>query len=311
VSAAGVTAVVLNWRTPEHTVRAVEALVADGMPPQRIVVVDNGSGDQSAAQIRRVAPDVHLLTLPQNIGFAAANNAGARELIAESAYLFVNSDAFVRVQGSVARLLESLNDRRVGVAVPRLRNHDLSLQRTVVPLSTPLPELVRASGFSRFVPNRLQPYLGTYWDHGHSRRISAAIGPVLLVRATAWDQLGGFSEREFMYAEDLDLFWRAAALGWRAQFVAGAEFIHLGGVSAVQQWDDAQRAERIARAEAKMLREHMGPFKSRLTLALMAAGVGGRALFYRVAGNRIAASTQRAWLRGYVSPVERARAPRA
>src|SRR5205085_1249003 len=117
------TAVVLNWRTPEQTVRAVSALLGDGVPEERIVVVDN------------------------------------------------------------------------------------------------------ASGLSRFVPNRLQPALGTHWDHAESRLIHAAKGAVLLVRGTAWAALGGFDERLFMYAEDLDLFRRAASAGWRARFVAEAEFV--------------------------------------------------------------------------------------
>src|SRR6202007_694727 len=109
-------------------------------------------------------------------------------------------------------------DPAVGIAVPRLLNEDLTLQPNVMPLSRPLPELVRASGLSGLVPNRFQPSLGTHWDHARSREIQPAIGPVLLVRAEAWHKLGGFDEQRFMYAEDLDLFWRAARLGWRSRF---------------------------------------------------------------------------------------------
>ena len=171
---------------------------------------------------------------------------------------------------------------------------------SVVPPSTPLPELVRASGLSRFVPNRLQPSLGTHWDHSESRTIHAAIGAVLLVRGRAWDELDGFDERVFMYAEDHDLFRRAAARGWRARFVAEAEFVHLGGASADQRWSLPERAERVARAEAAMVREHVGPRCARLTIALMAAGVGARAVFHRMRGDKAAARTQRAWMRGYL-----------
>ena len=96
------------------------------------------------------------------------------------------------------------------------------------------------------------------------------IGAVLLVRGTAWAELGGFDERLFMYAEDLDLFRRAAAAGWRARFVVDAEFVHLGGASADQRWTGAERAERVARAEATMLREQAGPLRARLTPALVA-----------------------------------------
>jgi N-acetylglucosaminyl-diphospho-decaprenol L-rhamnosyltransferase len=292
------TAVVLNWRTPEHTVRAGRALVADGVPPERLVVVDNGSGDGSVEEIRRELAGARVLALPENVGFARGNNLGAAEL-AGSAYLFVNSDAFVHAPGSVARLLDATAAGRAGLAVPRLLNEDLTLQPSVVPTSSPLPELVRASGLSRFVPNRLQPSLGTHWDHGESRAIQAAIGPVVAVRADAWDALRGFDEREFMYAEDIDLFWRARELGYEVRFVAEAEFVHLGSATASRRWSDPSRAERVAKAEAAMIREHLPRARATVTLALMALGVGARALVRNAQGRPDEAATLRAWFRGY------------
>ena len=299
MSASGLTAVVLNWRTPEHTLEAVAALAADGVPAERIVVVDNASGDGSAERLHSALGESQVVALDENVGFARGNNLGARALPGDP-YLFVNSDAYVHAPGSIPRLLAALGDPRVGIAVPRLLNPDLTLQPSVVPPSTPLPELVRASGLSRFVPNRLQPSLGTHWDHSESRTIHAAIGAVLLVRGRAWDELNGFDERLFMYAEDLDLFRRAALSGWRARFVAEAEFVHLGGASAGQRWSQPERAERVAQTEAALIREHVGRWRGGLTIALMATGVGARAIFHRIRGNRDAARTQRAWLRGYL-----------
>jgi N-acetylglucosaminyl-diphospho-decaprenol L-rhamnosyltransferase len=307
----GVSVIVLNWRTPEYTIRAVRALVTDGVPAERVLVVDNASGDDSVEQIRAALPGVGLLATDENLGFARANNLAARTLAADRAYLFVNSDAFVHLPGSVSRLGRALDNPAVGIAVPRLRNADLTVQPTVAPFSTPLPELVRASGVSRLVPNDLQPRLATHWDHGRSRTIQAAIGPVLMVSADLWRDVGGFTERHFMYAEDLDLFWQAAQRGWAARFVAEAEFVHLGGASVLKRWDDAQRAERVARAEVEMLREHLGPARSRLTILIMAAGVGARALHHRLRGDRAAAEIQLGWMRGYLSRPERIEAPPA
>jgi N-acetylglucosaminyl-diphospho-decaprenol L-rhamnosyltransferase len=293
------TVVVLNWRTPEHTTRSVRALAEDGVPPDRIVVVDNASGDDSVERLRQELPQSKLVALEANLGFARGNNVGARALDGD-AYLFVNSDAFVHASRTVDRLVRALENPAVGIAVPRLRNEDLTLQPSVVPNSTPLPELVRASGLSRFVPNRFQPSLGTHWDHGESRPIQAAMGAVLLVRGSTWRQLGGFDERRFMYTEDLDLFQRAAQHGWEARFVAEAEFVHLGGASAKRRWDEPERAELVARAEAAMIRNDLGPVRGRVTIGLMAAGVGARAVFHRIRGDRHAASVQAAWFRGYL-----------
>jgi GT2 family glycosyltransferase len=291
------TAVVLNWRTAGLTVRAVEALIADGVPAERVVVVDNASDDGSVATFRRELPACRVVVLEENGGFARGNNRGARELPGE-AYLFVNSDAFVHAPGSVARLLAALTGRSA-VAVPRLLNDDLSLQPTVVPTSSPLPELVRACGVSRFVPNRLQPSLGTHWDHRESRAIQAAICPVVAIRTDGWSRLEGFVERDFMYAEDLDLCWRARKLGYEVRFVAEAEFVHLGNASAARRWSEPARAERVARAEASMIHEQLPPLQATLTVGIMAAGVGARALVRAAQRRTVDARVLRGWFRGY------------
>ena len=296
---ADLVAVVLNWRTPDYTVRAVRALVEDGVRPERVVVVDNGSADDSTERFRIELPAARLLALEENVGFARGNNLGASALAAGS-YLFVNSDAFVHAPGAVRQLVASVERPGVGIAVPRLLNEDGTLQPIVVPTSSPLPELVRASGLSRFVPNRLQPDLGTHWDHARSRRVQAAIGAVLLVRAEPWRELGGFDERRFMYAEDIDLCWRATKLGWHIAFVADAEFVHLGNASGGARWSDPERAERAARAQAEMIRDHLPRREAALTIWIMAAGAAGRSALRRALGDRAGAATLRAWARGYV-----------
>jgi N-acetylglucosaminyl-diphospho-decaprenol L-rhamnosyltransferase len=295
-----VTAIVLNWRTPADALRARDALVADGLPAGRVLLVDNGSADGSAERLAREAPGSPLLALPDNVGFARANNAGAARLPAAHAYLFVNADAFVHRPGSVAALVQALSRPGVGVAVPRLRNPDLTLQPSVVPRSSPLTELVRASGLSRWVPDRWQPSLGTFWSHNHSRPVQSAIGAVLAAASEAFEACGGFDERLFMYGEDHDLFHRLAARGWTVWFSADAEFIHLGGASSVQRWHEAERAERVARAEAAMLARHLSAGRARVTIGLMILGAAGRMVVHRLLGRAPASAVQRGWLRGYV-----------
>ena len=296
------TAVVVNWRTAELARRAAEALIGDALAPERVVVVDNASGDGGAERLEAALPRCRVVRLGTNAGYGAGCNAGARSLPG-TAYLFANSDAFVHRPGSVAALVDALGDPRAGISVPRLLNEDLTLQPSVVPRSTPLPELVRASGLSRFLPNDWQPSLSTHWDHARSRRVQAAIGAVLCVRADVWDLLGGFDERRFMYAEEHDLYWRAAERGLIVRFVAEAEFVHLGGASTGRRWSDTRRAAEVARADAAVIRDHLGPVSARITLGLMALGVGLRAAAHGVLGDRDAAATERALLRGYLGGV--------
>jgi GT2 family glycosyltransferase len=294
------TAVVLNWRTPDLAERAARALIDDGLPPERVVVVDNGSGDDSAERLATALPGTVVLPLPENVGFARANNEAAQHLPGD-AYLFVNSDAFVHDHGTVARMLERA--AAAPIVVPRLLNEDLTLQPSVVPRTTVAVELVRASGASRLVAS---PRWSTHWDHASARAVDAAIGAVVLVRADAWDDLRGFDERRFMYAEDLDLFWRARDRGWPIWFEPSATFVHLGGASATRRWSSPQRAAQVASAEAEMIRAHRPAAAAIVTLGVMAAGTAARAGLAAATRNRERARELAALTRGYLAKPQRA-----
>jgi N-acetylglucosaminyl-diphospho-decaprenol L-rhamnosyltransferase len=293
------TAVVVNWNTPELTVRAVRALAEDGLPPDRAVVVDNGSGDGSVERLAAELPEATVVALPENVGFARASNEGARRLRGE-AYLLVNSDAFVRRAGSVTALSAALDDPGVGVVLARLLNEDGSVQHNVAPLPSPLVALVQATGLSRFVPDRWQPSVSTHWRHDTAREVQAGIGAVMLARGTTWDALGGFDpESAFMYAEDRDLCWRARQAGWRVWFTPEAEFTHLGGGSTEGRWGSPARAERVGAAEAALIRRHRGRVGGAVTLAVVCGGLFVRTAAARALGRRDAAAVFRAGLRGF------------
>jgi N-acetylglucosaminyl-diphospho-decaprenol L-rhamnosyltransferase len=291
---------VLNWETPDLTLRCVRALVDDGVPPARIVVVDNGSTDGSHERFAAEIPDCVLLSLPENVGYARAANAGARRLPGD-AYLVMNNDAFVHRPGSVRRLLETLIDRSVGLVVPRLRNEDLTLQPTVRALPTPGVALVRAAGLGRLVPNRWQPRWSHHWDHSASRAVEAADGAVFLVRGETWEQLGGYNEARRMYGEDSDLCWRTRKLGWRIWFCAEAEFVHLGNATGSRRWTSPQRATLIGREEARLLHEQLSPLRAQLSIRATSAYLAWRGAVYALTGDREAAAGVRAERAAYLA----------
>ncbi len=290
------TAVVLDWNLPEHTLRCVRALIEDGVPPQRIVVVENDPTTDTWSRIAELDQCVRV-RISANVGFARGNNVGARALPG-TAYVFLNNDAFVRKAGSVEALLAALEQEGTALAVPRLVNEDGTLQRSVVPLTTPAVAAVRASGLSRMIPNRWQPRWSTHWDHATSRDVEAAMGAVVAIRSEAWEQLTGFRETSFMYAEDIDLCWRAHNHGWKTRFVAESEFVHLGGSSSSLRWSDPERAERVGRAEAHIIRENLPPLRASESIVVMRLGLAARRLAFRVLGGPEAAATCRGFIRG-------------
>lgn len=301
------TVVIPNWNTPDLTIRCVEALVAEGVPADRIVLVENGSTDDSYERLQSTLPNCHLIRFETNAGYGRAMNAGAKKL-AGSAYLLMNNDAFVHTPGSVSLLLAGLDaDPSVGLAFPRYLNVDLSLQPSVMPTHSPVTALVRASGLSRFVPNRWAPKLSTHWDHARARDIDGANGAVMLFRGSTWNQLGGFDERIYIYAEEIDICWRTRKSGWKIWFNPEAQFVHIGNGSAGKQWSDAKREELIAASESTVIRWHLPRASAATTIGLISTGVAMRWLAYSLVRQKDAATAYRASLRGYLSRTGQAR----
>ncbi len=76
-------AVTLNWNRPEDTIECLRSLAKQTYPNMRLIVVDNGSIDDSIALIRGACPDVQLITHGENSGFARGMNLGIREALAQ------------------------------------------------------------------------------------------------------------------------------------------------------------------------------------------------------------------------------------
>jgi N-acetylglucosaminyl-diphospho-decaprenol L-rhamnosyltransferase len=296
----GLTAVVLNWEMPDLTIRCVDSILGDGVPANRIVVVDNGSKDDSYERFQRMFGECRLVRLPENVGIARAINAGAKALDGDD-YLILNNDAFVQAPGSVLRLVKAARRKGFAIAVPRLLNEDLTLQPNVVPLFifSPLGALVAASGLARLIPNRWRSRLSAYWDHSASSRVVAASGAVYAIRGTVWRDLGGMSERRWTYSEDIDLCWRAREQGWQVWFEHDATFVHLGSHTLSRHENDGARAEMIARSEAAMVREHLSSRRAQLTVFFLGLGSGLRFVVFGLARHP-RATAERGAARGYL-----------
>ena len=99
-------------------------------------------------------------------------------------------------------------------------------------------------------------------------------GACFLVRRTAFEQVGGFDEAYFMYAEDVDLCWRLGRAGWRVLYAPDAEIVHLQGVST-----DRHPFRMIVEHHRSLLRFAVRSSRGwrRLLLPLVALGIGVRA----------------------------------
>jgi hypothetical protein len=226
-----VTAVIVHFQTPEETVRAVRA-VNTTAPGADVVVVDNASGDGIRARLEREGLRTRVIEEPANRGFGAGCNRGARES-SGALLLFLNSDTEVR-PGAVAALYAALDaDASAAAAGPRLLDPDGSLQPSIQRRPTPWRIFCESSGLASLAGGRglLRGHWKTLEDHARPQAVENLVGAALLLRRSAFEEVGGFDEEYFLYAEETDLLTRLTQAGHRILFVPGAEVVHIGGAS--------------------------------------------------------------------------------
>jgi N-acetylglucosaminyl-diphospho-decaprenol L-rhamnosyltransferase len=228
-----VSVIVVNYRSAELTIRALEAARRSaGALLLEQIVVDNASGEADVELLGRELPEAAVITLAENRGFAAGNNAGIAQ--ATGRYLLLlNPDAFAR-DDALAQLVRHLDAHpAAGLAAPVLENEDGTIQANLylhfpslatlfVEFCFPLALVAVALRTRRAEPARAR----AGW-----LPIAHAIGAALLVRAEAARATGPLDERFFLYLEETEWQRRMAAAGWRRDGVPSARFVHLGGGS--------------------------------------------------------------------------------
>ncbi len=218
-----VAAVVVSYNVRELLQRCLDSLRADGLG--RVVVVDNASADDTV-EAMRARPDIDLVALERNVGFAGGANRGVART--DTPYVaIVNPDEVVE-PGCTATLVAALeDDPGLAVVGPRITTPD---GRTY-PSARTFPDLVVAAGHAFFYlvwPSN--PFSRRYrmvdWDHASAREVDWVAATHIVVRRSAWEQVGGFDDGYFMYMEDVDLCWRLRRAGWKVGYEPGATVVH-------------------------------------------------------------------------------------
>lgn len=202
--------------------------------PVRVVMADNGSTDGSPEEAAERYPNVQLLHTGSNLGYGGAVNAGVALLDAEggerSEFLIVANPDVQWGPGSIEALLDAAARwPQAATLGPLIREPDGS----VYPSARHLPSLIRG-GMHAVVgpvwPNN--PWTRAYRQERlepSERAVGWLSGACLLVRRAAFDAIGGFDERYFLYMEDVDLGDRLAKAGWLNVYVPSSEVLHQKG----------------------------------------------------------------------------------
>jgi GT2 family glycosyltransferase len=253
--------VVLHYRNWPAVAECVESVLAEGVAPEAVRIVDNASGDGSVDEIRRAFPSVVVLELPENGGYAAGMNAGIAQFPDVEHVLLVTNDC-VLVEGALHALLRAIEvDGRIGIVGPLL-----ALRSD--------PTRVFSAGGTLYGPRLATGHTGAgepveQWFGAPPHDAAYVDGACLLARTRALRALGGFDEGYFMYFEEADLARRAVRAGWRVVCTRDALALQEPGPRPEALW---------TRNRLRFLRRNAGRFVAARECAVDVAGIVRRLL---------------------------------
>ncbi len=232
--------IVLNYRTAEMTLRAVEAAVREmeGLAGA-ITVVDNDSGDGSyefliQAVEQRGWSRVRVLQSGHNGGYGAGNNFGIRQGLPDGSppdYIYIlNSDAFPE-PGAIRALVAYLQAHpEVGFAGSRVHGEDGEYHQTAFRFPTIFSEF-ESGAMTGPISWLLRRYIVAMPEPRAAISVDWLVGASLMVRHNAFEEVGGFDERFFLYYEETDLCRRARQAGWLSVYLPQSRVMHIESAS--------------------------------------------------------------------------------
>jgi GT2 family glycosyltransferase len=268
-----VSIIIVNWNSADYVRKCLQSIYGfTGQVAFEIIVVDSASYDGCGEMLARDFPGVIFIQSPENVGFACANNLGAKRATGRN-FLLLNPDTELR-ENSVRILADRLGScPQAGAVGCRLLNADGSLQVSCVQaLPTVLNQFLDAEEIRRLFPRwriwGTGPLLAT-----EPEPAEAISGACILIKREVFERIGGFSSHYFMYGEDLDLCFKIMRAGWRVYHVPETEIVHFGGGSTrrtVSNFSNVMMRESVYR----YLRHNRGAFSAlSYKLAMGAASV--------------------------------------
>ncbi len=212
-----VSVVVVNYNRKDMLADCLDSALSQTRPPERVIVVDNGSTDGSAAMVReKFGGRVLLVELAENSGFAGGNNAGMEHVDTEWAAL-LNNDAVADPCWLAEMLNAAAGRENAGMAACTILRGDCR------DLLDNMGVGIGRDGMSRGSRHFCRAAEVT------DDKVLIPSGCAALVKTSAFRQAGGFDTKFFCYSEDTDLFLKMRLLGWKTVLAKGACVYHHPG----------------------------------------------------------------------------------
>lgn len=253
--------VILNWNGRGMLQQFLPSVMAHRGNAQ-VIVADNGSTDDSVAFLQRQYPDIQLIQLDKNYGFAGGYNMALQQVEADY-YVLLNSDVECTPHWiePVVEMMES--QPQVAVAQPKLLMYD---QKDTFEYAGGAGGYIDRYGYP-FCRGRLFSTLEK--DHGQYDDpcdIFWATGAAMFVRASVWKELGGLDADFFAHMEEIDFCWRTHLAGYRVAYCPSSVVYHVGGGTLPKS--SPFKTELNFRNNLSMLYKNLPPRRRECVLAL-------------------------------------------
>jgi GT2 family glycosyltransferase len=213
-------AVILNTNRRDDTLACLESLSSSTYRNFNVIVLDNRSTDGSVDAIRLAFPEVQVVSLASNLGYAGNNNVGIELALKQGAeWIWVLNEDTIFEPECLARLVEvGEGEPQIGIVGPMVYHHNE-------------PEVIQSAG----------GVLGKFWESRHlgqnevdqgqfqsPHRVEWISGCAILVRCAVIEQVGALDAGFFIYWEETEWCIRAAQGGWKIFHVPSARLWHKG-----------------------------------------------------------------------------------
>lgn len=218
-----VTTIIVSWNTRDYLQKCLGSIEKYFTSLNRTIVIDNNSRDGSVEMVRELFPSVELIANSDNIGFARACNQGIA-LSNSEIILFLNSDCEILNDKLLPGIIQVfMNDESIGIIGPMILYPNGKLQSAGQEF-TSLSMLVKQQLFFQASP--IFSKKAELFDRTEPFQVDYVSGSCMFVHKKVIEKVGRFNESLIMYAEDMDLCYRAKHAGYLVVVDARISVIH-------------------------------------------------------------------------------------
>ncbi len=262
-----VSVVIPNWNGKKYLRQCLKSLRQQDFRKFEIIVVDNGSEDDSVDMMKREFPEVKILRMRKNEGFCRAVNKGIHA--AKAPYiLLLNNDT--RAEATFVKEM-----------FRGIRRHKNCFSCQAKMIQKDYPDLIDDAGdfYSAlgwaFADGKGEPE----WEHNNEKKIFSSCAGAAIYRKSILDKIGLFDESHFAYLEDLDLGYRAKRYGYENWFLPKARVYHVGSGTTGSQYNKF-KVRHSARNNVYVIYKNMPVWQILWNLPFLTAGFCMKGLFF-------------------------------